>query len=428
VRILKTDDPLFFPWLEEVKGRGESIETQVEDAVREVLREVKTKGDRALLEYTRRWDGFDVSSPEDLVISKEDMEAAYFSLPAELQDALQEAHRRIKAFHEAQKEQSWFLCESGGTILGQKVTPLDKVGVYVPGGRASYPSSLLMNVIPAKVAGVKEVVVCSPTPQGKVNKALLGAGYLAGVDRIYRVGGAQAVAAMAYGTSLIPAVDKIVGPGNVYVATAKRLVFGVVDIDTIAGPSEILILAEDGAPPRYVAADLLSQAEHDTLASAILVTPSYPLAQEVAKEVEILLEDLPTAPTARQSLNRYGGVVVCSSLEEGVELVNQIAPEHLEIFTKDPWKVLPLIRHAGAIFLGPYSPEPMGDYIAGPNHVLPTGGRARFSSPLCTKDFLKYSSIISLERETFDALKRQAITLAQWEGLPAHAKSLEVRK
>jgi len=308
------------------------------------------------------------------------------------------------------------------------VTPLDRVGVYVPGGRASYPSSLLMNVIPAKVAGVKEVVVCSPTPQGKVNKALLGAAYLTGVDRIYRVGGAQAVAAMAYGTSLIPAVDKIVGPGNVYVATAKRLVFGVVDIDTIAGPSEILILAEDGAPSRYVAADLLSQAEHDALASAILVTPSHPLAQAVAKEVEILLEDLPTAPTARRSLNRYGGLVVCSCLEEGVKLVNQIAPEHLEIFTKDPWRVLPLIHHAGAIFLGPYSPEPMGDYIAGPNHVLPTGGRARFSSPLGTKDFLKHSSIISLSRETFDALKSQVITLAQWEGLPAHARALEVRK
>jgi len=428
VRILRIGDPLFSPWLEEVKTRGESIETQVEDAVREILREVRAKGDRALLEYTMRWDGFDVSSPEDLIISKGEMEVSYSALPSELQDALQEACRRIKAFHEAQREQSWFLYESGGTILGQKVTPLDRVGVYVPGGRASYPSSLLMNVIPAKVAGVKEVVVCSPTPQGKVNKALLGAAYLTGVDRIYRVGGAQAVAAMAYGTSLIPAVDKIVGPGNVYVATAKRLVFGVVDIDTIAGPSEILILAEDGAPSRYVAADLLSQAEHDALASAILVTPSHPLAQAVAKEVEILLEDLPTAPTARRSLNRYGGLVVCSCLEEGVKLVNQIAPEHLEIFTKDPWRVLPLIHHAGAIFLGPYSPEPMGDYIAGPNHVLPTGGRARFSSPLGTKDFLKHSSIISLSRETFDALKSQVITLAQWEGLPAHARALEVRK
>lgn len=424
MRILRIDDPLFSPWLEEVKARGESIETQVEDAVKEILREVRSKGDGALLEYTKRWDGFDVSSPEDLIISKGEMEVAYSALPSQLQDALQEAYRRIKTFHEAQREQSWFFYEPGGTILGQKVTPLDRVGVYVPGGRASYPSSLLMNVIPARVAGVKEVVVCSPTPQGKVSKALLGAAYLTGVDRIYRVGGAQAVAAMAYGTSLIPSVDKIVGPGNVYVATAKRLVFGVVDIDMIAGPSEILILAEDGAPPRYVAADLLSQAEHDVLASAILVTPSHPLAQEV----EILLEDLPTTPTARRSLDRYGGLVVCSSLEEGVELVNQIAPEHLEIFTRDPWRVLPLINHAGAIFLGPYSSEPMGDYIAGPNHVLPTGGRARFSSPLGTKDFLKYSSIISLSRETFDALKSQVITLAQWEGLPAHARALEVRK
>ncbi len=422
------DDPLFSPWLEEVRARGESNEAQVEDAVRETLREVRSKGNEALLEYTRRWDGFDISSPEDLIISKGEMEVAYFALPAQLQDALQEAYRRIKTFHEVQREQSWFLYEPEGTILGQKVTPLDRVGAYVPGGRASYPSSLLMNVIPAKVAGVKEVVVCSPTPQGKVNRALLGAAYLTEVDGIYRVGGAQAVAAMAYGTSLIPSVDKIVGPGNVYVAAAKRLVFGVVDIDMVAGPSEILILAEDRASPRYVAADLLSQAEHDVLASAILVTPSHLLAQEVAKEVEVLLEDLPTALTVRRSLDRYGGLVVCSSLEEGVELVNQIAPEHLEILTRDPWRVLPLIRHAGAIFLGPYSPEPMGDYIVGPNHVLPTGGRARFSSPLGTKDFLKYSSIISLSRETFAALKSQAITLAQWEDLPAHAMALEVRK
>ncbi len=422
------DDPLFYPWLEEVRVRGESGETQVESAVREILREVRSKGNEALLEYTRRWDGLDVSSPEDLIISKGEMEVAYSVLPAQLQDALQEAYRRIRTFHEAQREQSWFLYEPEGTILGQKVTPLDRVGAYVPGGRASYPSSLLMNVIPAKVAGVKEVVVCSPTPNGKVNEALLGAAYITGVDRIYRVGGAQAVAAMAYGTSMIPSVDKIVGPGNIYVATAKRLVFGVVDIDMVAGPSEILILAEDGASPRYVAADLLSQAEHDVLASAILVTPSHLLAQEVAKEVEVLLEDLPTALTVRRSLDSYGGLVVCSSLEEGVELVNQIAPEHLEILTKDPWRVLPLIHHAGAIFLGHYSPEPMGDYIVGPNHVLPTGGRARFSSPLGTKDFLKYSSVISLSMETFAALKSRVITLAQWEGLPAHARALEVRK
>ncbi|RLD99092.1 MAG: histidinol dehydrogenase [Aquificota bacterium] len=428
LKVYRVGESSFTYWLDRLERRGEVLESRVMEEVRDIIEDVKSRGDEALLEYTRKWDSFQVDSPRDLVIDRARMEKAFTSLPGDLRFALEKASDRIRRFHEAQKENSWFLYEGSGTILGQKVTPLERVGAYVPGGRASYPSSLLMNVIPARVAGVKEVVVCSPTPGGEVNEALLGAAYLAQVDRIYRVGGAQAVAAMAYGTGLIPSVDKIVGPGNVYVATAKKMAFGKVDIDMVAGPSEILVLADDTAPPSYVAADLLSQAEHDPLASAILITPSQTLAEEVVKEVESLLEGLATSTTARDSLANYGGAVVCSTLEEGIDLVNKLAPEHLEILTRDPWEVLPLVNHAGAIFLGVYSPEPMGDYMAGPNHVLPTGGRARFSSPLGTRDFVKYSSVVSLSREAFMELKEGVVTLAQWEGLPAHARAVKIRE
>ncbi len=428
MKIYKVGDFSFTHWLDRLERRGEVLESRVVEEVRGIIEAVRTKGDEALLEYTEKWDDFRISSPQELIIERSQMEAAFLSLPSELRLALEKASDRIKRFHEVQRENSWFFCEENGTILGQKVTPLDRVGAYVPGGRASYPSSLLMNVIPARVAGVKEVVVCSPTPRGEVNEALLGAAYLAQVDRIYRVGGAQAVAAMAYGTRLIPPVDKIVGPGNIYVATAKKMLYGKVDIDMVAGPSEILVLADDTAPPSYVAADLLSQAEHDPLASAILITPSMALAEEVAKEVENLLEGLTTSSTARDSLAEYGGAVVCSTLEEGIDLVNRLAPEHLEILTRDPWGVLPLVDHAGAIFLGVYSPEPMGDYMAGPNHVLPTGGRARFSSPLGTRDFVKYSSVISLSKGAFRELQDGVVTLARWEGLPAHARAVKIRE
>jgi len=428
LKIYRVGDPLFACWLERLRNRGEVLESRVAEEVQRVIGDVRERGDRALLDYTARWDGFQVSSPQDLVIDRARMEEAYLALPRDLAGALELARDRIERFHQAQKERSWFLYEEKGAILGQKVTPLERVGAYVPGGRASYPSSLLMNVIPARVAGVKEVVVASPTPQGEVNEALLGAAYLAGVDRIYRVGGAQAVAAMAYGTELIPPVDKIVGPGNIYVATAKRMVFGKVDIDMVAGPSEILVLADETANPSYVAADLLSQAEHDPLASAVFITPSMDLAREVVREVETLLEGLATSATAREALANYGGAVVCSTLDEGIELVNKLAPEHLEILTRDPWGVLPSINHAGAIFLGPYSPEPMGDYMAGPNHVLPTGGRARFSSPLSTGDFMKHSSVVSMSREAFLELKDGVVTLARWEGLPAHARAVKMRE
>ncbi len=427
LKIYRVGQDSFDRWLEKLENRGEILESRVAEEIQSIIDDVRARGDRALVDYTLKWDGWEVGSPEDLVIGRERLEEAYSSLPPDLARALEGACQRIQEFHQLQKDKSWFVFDDNGSVLGQKVTPLERVGAYVPGGRASYPSSLLMNVIPAKVAGVKEIVVTSPTPGGEVNEALLGAAYLAGVERIYRVGGAQAVAAMAYGTELIPPVDKIVGPGNIYVATAKRMVFGKVDIDMVAGPSEILILADEGASPSHVAADLLSQAEHDPLASAVLITPSLKLAQAVAREVEMLLRDLPTGDTAREALANYGGAVVSSTLEEGVELVNRLAPEHLEILTRDPWGVLPLINHAGAIFLGPYSPEPMGDYVAGPNHVLPTGGRARFSSPLGTRDFMKHSSVVSMSRETFWELKGDVITLARWEGLPAHARAVEVR-
>jgi len=427
LKIYRVGQASFRQWLDRLENRGEILESQVFQEVQRIIEDVRARGDEALLEYTARWDRFDVSSPGDLVIDRGMMERAYSSLAPDLVRALERACRRIERFHELQKDKSWFMYEENGTVLGQKVTPLERVGAYVPGGRASYPSSLLMNVVPARVAGVKEIVVTSPTPGGEVNEALLGAAYLAGVDRIYRVGGAQAVAAMAYGTDLIPPVDKIVGPGNVYVATAKQMVFGKVDIDMVAGPSEILVLADESASPSHVAADLLSQAEHDPLASAVLITPSLELARAVAREIEVLLSALATSKTAREALANYGGAVICATLEEGIDLVNRLAPEHLEILTKDPWGVLPLINHAGAIFLGPYSPEPMGDYMAGPNHVLPTGGRARYSSPLGTRDFMKHSSLVSMSRAAFLELKEEVITLAQWEGLPAHAQAVKVR-
>jgi histidinol dehydrogenase len=427
LRILKLGDPACDQWLCKLKDRGGDTEAQVEGLVREVLEKVRINGDSAVLEFTRKWDGFLPSSFDDLIISKEQMAETFARLPEDLKVALKTASYRIQWFHERMKEDSWFSYDKHGSIVGQKVTPIKRIGAYVPGGRASYPSSLLMNVIPARVAGVEEIVVCAPATAGEVNPAVLAAGYLAGVDNIYRIGGAQAIAAMAFGTESIPRVDKIVGPGNVYVAMAKSFVYGVVDIDMVAGPSEILVLADETASSEYVASDLLSQAEHDPLAAAVLITTSLNLAELVAEKMGRMIDTFSTAETIREALANYGGVVVCQTLEEGVELVNRLAPEHLEILTKDPWKVLPFIDHAGAIFLGPYSSEPMGDYVVGPNHVLPTGRRARFSSPLGTRDFVKYSSVISLTEGTFKELSSEAMILAHWEGLPAHARAVEVR-
>jgi histidinol dehydrogenase len=390
-----------------------------------IIDQVRNEGDEAIRFFTEKFDGATLSS---FKVTKAELEAAYAHIDDKVLAALREAMANIRRFHERQKRQSWLATEEDGTILGQKITPLDSVGVYVPGGTAAYPSSILMNVIPAQVAEVKKIVMVSPPGKdGTLSAGVLVAANELGIEHIYKVGGAQAVAALAYGTETIPAVDKIVGPGNIYVALAKRAVFGDVAIDMIAGPSEIVVLADEGANPRYIAADLLSQAEHDALASAVLVTPSQQLAEEVAVEVEKQLELLPRKEIAKASIRDYGAIYVTRDLEEAIEVVNELAPEHLEVLTSEPMQLLGKIRHAGAIFLGPYSSEPVGDYFAGPNHVLPTNGTARFSSPLNVDDFTKKSSIISYSKAALIANGEKIAALARLEGLEAHARAIEVR-
>lgn len=394
-------------------------------AVDAIIEQVRNEGDAAVRSLTEKFDGATLSS---FKVTKEELEAAYAHIDDKVLAALREASGNIRRFHERQKRQSWLTTEADGTILGQKITPLDSVGVYVPGGTAAYPSSILMNVIPAQVAEVQKIVMVSPPGKdGSLPAGVLVAANELGVEHIYKMGGAQAVAALAYGTESVPAVDKIVGPGNIYVALAKRAVYGHVDIDMIAGPSEIVVLADEGANPRYIAADLLSQAEHDALASAIMVTPSEQLAREVAIEVERQLELLPRKEIASASIRDYGAIYVTEDLEEAIAVVNELAPEHLEVLTKDPMALLGKIRHAGAIFLGPYSSEPVGDYFAGPNHVLPTNGTARFSSPLNVDDFTKKSSIISYSKAALIANGEKIAALARLEGLEAHARAVEVR-
>ncbi len=413
-------------------NQGVSIKRSIEEGTDEqrqvvlsILDQVKRNGDQAVSTFTKTFDGAELN---DFRVSTTEINQAYNDVSDEIVSVIRQAATNIKTFHEQQRRQSWFTTSEDGSMLGQKITPLDSVGVYVPGGKAAYPSSVLMNVIPASAAGVERIaMVTPPAADGKVPAGVLVAANEVGVTEIFKVGGAQAVAALAYGTETIQAVDKIVGPGNIYVALAKREVFGLVDIDMIAGPSEIVVLADDSAKASYVAADLLSQAEHDERASAVLVTNSMTLAESVQKEVRKQLEQLPRAEIASKSIEDFGVIYVVDDLVSGVEAVNELAPEHLEVLVQNPMTLLGKIRHAGAIFLGPYSSEPVGDYFAGPNHVLPTNGTARFSSPLSVDDFIKKSSVISYSKEALMKNGKSIAALAKLEGLDAHARAIELR-
>lgn len=411
--------------VERLVKRGLDDTATVEPAVRAVLADVAARGDDAVLEYTERFDGLTLSAGE-LRVPEEELEAAWKGLPERDRECLTLAADRIRRFHEGQKSRSWFV-EEEGVILGQRVTALDAAGLYAPGGKASYPSSVLMNAIPARVAGVERLVLASPTPRGEKNPHVLGAAWLCGVREVYRLGGAQAVAALAFGTGTIPRVDKIVGPGNIYVATAKRLVYGTVDIDMVAGPSEVLIVSDGSGDPAHLAADLLSQAEHDELATVVLVTTDEAFGQAVAEEVERQLAVLPRRETAQKSWDERGGILVVETLADACALANRFAAEHLELAVEKPWDLLGSIRHAGAIFLGHHTPEALGDYAAGPNHVLPTAGTARFYSPLGVDDFVKRSSVVSFSRSALGKLAPEVMHLARLEGLEAHARAVELR-
>lgn len=413
--------------LENLLKRSPNSYGKFEASVAAILADVKEKGDEAVFDYTKRFDGADINAG-NIVVTKEEIDEAYSLVDEKLVEVIRKALVNIREYHAKQKQYSWFDSTPNGTILGQKVTPLNRVGVYVPGGKAAYPSSVLMNIIPAKVAGVSQIIMTTPPGKdGRVNPGTLVAANEAGVDVIYKVGGAQAIAAMAYGTDSIRKVDKIVGPGNIYVALAKKAVYGHVSIDSIAGPSEILVIADETANPRYVAADLLSQAEHDEMASAILITTSEELAGKVSKEIDSFVAELSRSEIITKSLENYGYILIARDIDEAVETANEIASEHLEIVTKDPFTVMTKIRNAGAIFLGEYSSEPLGDYFAGPNHVLPTNGTAKFFSPLGVDDFIKKSSIISYSREALEPIHEDIIKFANAERLTAHANSIKVR-
>lgn len=413
--------------LENLLKRSPNSYGKFEASVAAILADVKEKGDEAVFDYTKRFDGADINVA-NIVVPKEEIDEAYSLVDEQLVEVIRKALVNIREYHAKQKQYSWFDSTPNGTILGQKVTPLNRVGVYVPGGKAAYPSSVLMNIIPAKVAGVSQIIMTTPPGKdGRVNPGTLVAANEAGVDVIYKVGGAQAIAAMAYGTDSIRKVDKIVGPGNIYVALAKKAVYGHVSIDSIAGPSEILVIADETANPRYVAADLLSQAEHDEMASAILITTSEELADKVSKEIDGFVAELSRSEIISKSLENYGYILIAKDIDEAVETANEIASEHLEIVTRDPFTVMTKIRNAGAIFLGEYSSEPLGDYFAGPNHVLPTNGTAKFFSPLGVDDFIKKSSIISYSREALEPIHEDIIKFANAERLTAHANSIKVR-
>ena len=399
----------------------------IDATVAQIIADVRARGDDALLDYTRRFDRLDAASVSTLEITPAQMRLAYESLPTEQREALVAAAARVRNFHERQKGRDWSFTEADGTQLGQRVTPLDRVGVYVPGGKAAYPSSVLMQVIPAHVAGVREIIMVVPTPDGVRNPLVLAAAHLAGVTRAYTVGGAQAIAALAYGTQTVPAVDKICGPGNAYVAAAKRRVFGAVGIDMVAGVSEVLVIADASANAEWIALDLFAQAEHDELAQALLVTPDANLIERVATSAQRLLADMPRADIIAASFARRGALIMTRDLAEACAVANRVAPEHLELAVAEPEALLPLIRHAGAIFVGHYSSEVLGDYCAGPNHVLPTGRTARFSSPLSVSDFEKRSSVLRISRAAAQVLGPVAATLARGEGLTAHAHSAEAR-
>lgn len=413
--------------LEQLLKRSPSSYTGFEESVHEIIKNVKERGDEAVFAYTKQFDGAQISS-ENVRVTLSEIDEAYEKVDEKLLAVIRKSLVNIRSYHEKQKRYSWFDSTEDGTLLGQKVTPLATVGVYVPGGKAVYPSSVLMNVVPAKVAGVKRIVMTTPPSRdGKIPPSTLVAAKEAGVDEIYKVGGAQAIAALAFGTESIPKADKITGPGNIYVALAKKAVYGHVSIDSVAGPSEILVLADETANPRYVAADLLSQAEHDEMASAILVTTSETLANDVVKEIEGFLQTLSRADIIRKSLEQYGFILLAENMADAVDAVNEIASEHLEIVTKDAFQVMTKIRNAGAIFIGEYSSEPLGDYFAGPNHVLPTNGTAKFFSPLSVDDFIKKSSIVYYSKEALAPVHDDIIAFAQAEQLTAHANSIRVR-
>ncbi|GGH93058.1 histidinol dehydrogenase [Pseudomonas fluvialis] len=427
IRRLNAADQDFAQHLDHLLSWESVSDDAVNQRVLEIIQAVRVRGDAALVDFTRQFDGLDVASMAELILPRERLELALTRISSEQRAALEKAAERVRVYHERQKQDSWSYTEADGTVLGQKVTPLDRAGLYVPGGKASYPSSVLMNAIPAKVAGVPEVVMVVPTPRGEVNKLVLAAACIAGVDRVFTIGGAQAVAALAYGTESVPPVDKIVGPGNIYVATAKRHVFGKVGIDMIAGPSEILVVCDGQTDPDWIAMDLFSQAEHDEDAQSILVSPDAAFLDRVEQSIERLLPTLEREAIARTSLQGRGALIQVADMAQAIEVANRIAPEHLELSVENPEQYLAQIRHAGAIFMGRYTAEALGDYCAGPNHVLPTSGTARYSSPLGVYDFQKRSSIIHCSADGASELGKVASVLARGESLTAHARSAEYR-
>lgn len=427
MRIVRLDEASRRDLLDNLLKRSPNNYDQYNDTVLEIVNRVRTEGDKALFEYTNRFDCEDINA-SNLLITEEEVEEAYGKIDARLLETIRKALKNIRDYHEKQRQYSWFDTTPEGTMLGQKVTPLQAAGVYVPGGKAVYPSSVLMNIVPARIAGVEKIIMATPcNREGKVNPAVLVAAKEAGADEVYKMGGAQAIAAMAFGTGSVPKVDKITGPGNIFVALAKKAVSGFVSIDSIAGPSEILVLADETANPRYVAADLLSQAEHDELASAILVTTSEELAKKVSDEVDGFVKVLSRKEIIQKSLDNYGYILLADSMEDAIETVNLIASEHLEIVTKNPFEAMMKVRNAGAIFLGENSSEPLGDYFAGPNHILPTNGTARFFSPVSVDDFVKKSSIIYYSREALRKVHKDIEYFAENEQLTAHANSIKVR-
>jgi len=427
MKIFYSSDDTFEANFNELLERGKMDIEGVTGIVSGLLKEIQTEGSKALRPQIARFDRWDPVDDSELLVSTEDMAKAYENIDPILRDALHLAYERIESYHQKLMPKTWMDKEESGTILGQKVTAVDRAGLYIPGGKAAYPSSLLMNVIPAQVAGVEEIVVCTPAPDNELNELLLAACHLCKVTKVFRVGGASAIGAMAYGTETIPKVDVITGPGNIFVATAKKLVYGEVNIDMIAGPSEIGILADETAKEDYIAIDLLSQAEHDEMASSILITTDSELANKVSDKVNEYLATLSREEIARKSIEERGAIIVTKDMDEAVDLMNEIAPEHLEVVTKDPMSLLDCIRHAGAIFLGENTPEPIGDYIAGPNHTLPTGGTAKFYSPLSVENFLKKSSIIMMSKQGMDEIGEQCALIAHTEGLTAHEESVRMR-
>ena len=427
MRIVELTDETKNNLLESLLKRSPNSYGQYEKTVNDIIGDVRARRDEALFEYTSKFDHCEMNA-EKIRVTREEIDEAYAQLEENFIEVMKHSAENIRKFHQKQMHNSWIVPEDNGTILGQKITPISISGVYVPGGKAAYPSSVLMNVLPAKVAGVSRIIMTTPPGKdGKVNPGTLVAADIAGVDEIYKVGGAQAIAAMAFGTESVPKVDKITGPGNIFVALAKKACFGYVSIDSIAGPSEILVLADESATPRYVAADLLSQAEHDEMASAILITTSRELADKVSEEVEAFTQQLSREEIIRKSLDHYGYILIAQNMDQAIDAVNEIASEHLEILTKNPYETMTKVKNAGAIFLGEYSSEPLGDYFAGPNHILPTNGTARFFSPLNVDDFLKKTSIISYSRDALEKVHKEIELFAEKEGLTAHANSIKVR-